>query len=262
MESHCSISANIRQQGELLGQRLNGGGRYLEVRQGACPLVRLEMTIQTGEQVTTLMEVCDGQTQWTHRKLPSGESLTRIDVAKVEAAQERAAEAAVKSGKVTMLPGLGGLSRLLRGLHAAFLFDRAERGMVGDQPMWKLEGGWRPDYLVKLLPDQKTAIEKGRPADLSKLPQYAPDRVVLLLRQQDLFPARIDFCRTAVRREGQDEPPEVRSLMNLEFTDVNFSVPIDPGQFLFTPGTRETTTGTHEPIDKTEDFVRSLGVGK
>ena len=42
--------------------------------------------------------------------------------------------------------------------------------------------------------------------------------------------------------------------MGLEFFELNFNGPIDSGQFLFTPGNLEI-------IDRTEEFVRSLGEG-
>ena len=126
------------------------------------------------------------------------------------------------------LPGLGGLSRLLRGLDANFRFTTAELGRVKQPvkylPVWKLEGGWRPAQLVRLLPQQKAAIEQGKPVDTTRLPKHLPDRVVLLLGQEDLFPYRIEYRRQVDKKEA-GEGEETRSLVTMELYEVNLNAP-------------------------------------
>ena len=79
------------------------------------------------------------------------------------------------------------------------------------------------------------------------LPAHLPDSVTLYLGQEDCFPFRIDYLRSVSRSSP-------RCLMGLEFFELNFNGPIDSGLFLFTPGNLE-------PTDRTDEFIRSLGVG-
>ena len=254
LDSRGSISARIRQQAKLFGHQLIGSGRYLESHRTLVPLIRLELTIEIAEHVTTsLVQVCDGRNLWTYRKLLSRESVSQIDAVRASDALKRLA-VTIEPNSSTVVPGLGGLSRLLRGLDATFQFISAEKGRIDDLPVWKIEGGWKPAQLIKLLPNQKDAIEHGRPIDLSPLPEHLPDRVILLLGQEDLFPYRMDYCRFIVKKKDP-VVVENRALMTVEFYEVNFNMPIDVRQFIYNPG-------VVEKIDQTEAFLESLGAGK
>ena len=247
VETRPFISARIKQQGELFGHQITGEGRYYEVRQGPIPRIRLELTVEVGSVSTSLVQVCNGTTFWTYRKLPDGESLSKLDAVRAITALERAADKLPREA-VASSPGLGGLGRLMRGLNAQFEFTSVVADQLGGLPVWKVSGGWRPAQLVRLLPHQKEAIEKGRPPDLTRLPGHLPDSVTLFLGQEDCFPFRIDYLRSVPKSSP-------RCLMGLEFSELNFNGPIDSGQFLFTP------PGNLEIIDRTEEFVRSLGEG-
>jgi hypothetical protein len=257
LEGHRSISAHIRQRAELFGHQLLGSGRYLEVRQAAVPLIRLELKIQVAESVTSLVEVCDGRFLWTYRKVLDSESLSYIDAVRAtEALQRAGAGAPAGSGRPGgLVPGLGGLSRLLRGLGAAFQFTSAQQGRAGELAVWKIEGGWRPEHLLRLLPKQRERIEHQQPVDLSGLPEHLPDRVVVLLGQEDLFPYRIDYCRDAPPKKGRSSTPVARTLMTLEFFEAAFNVPIPLEQFVYNPGTGEKS-------DRTEEFLQSLAASR
>ena len=88
-------------------------------------------------------------------------------------------------------------------------------------------------------------IDKGRTPDLTRLPAQVPDSVTLFLGQDDCFPFRIDYLRSVPKSSP-------RRLIGLEFFELNFSGPIDSGQFIFTPSNLDI-------IDRTEEFIRSLG---
>ncbi len=240
------ISARIKQRGELFGHQITGEGRYYELRQGPIPRIRLELTVEVGSVSTSLVQVCNGATFWTYQKLPNGESLSKLDAVRAFTALEQAAGKLPREA-VASSPGLGGLGRLMRGLNAQFEFTSAVADQLGGLPVWKLSGGWKPAQLARFLPNQKEAIEKGRPLDLTRLPGHLPDSVTLFLGQEDCFPFRIDYLRSVPKSSP-------RCLMGLEFFELNFDGPIDSGQFLFTPGNLQT-------IDRTEEFVRALGTG-
>ena len=201
LESHGSISATIHQHVDLFGKQLSGSGNYWEMRQPGVPLVRLELRIQIGDQISSLLQVCDGRTFWVYRNLSDKVTLGKIDAVRAMRGLQKAAEMPNRNLAV-MLPGLGGLSKLLRGLDANFQFTSAQRGNLEKSTVevWRLEGGWRPEQLVRLLPKQKDAIEHGKPVDLTKLAEQLPDRVVLYLRLQDLFPYRLEYRRAAAKK--------------------------------------------------------------
>ena len=114
LESRRSVSAKIHQQIQLFDKQLVGRGDYLELRGGPVPLIRLEMQVQIGDQVSSLLQVCDGQTLWSYTKLADKETLTRLDAVRATAALQQAAQRPDRN-PAAVLPGLGGLSKSLRG---------------------------------------------------------------------------------------------------------------------------------------------------
>ena len=231
----------------MFGHQITGEGRYYELRQGPIPRIHLELTVEIGSVSTSLVQVCNGTTFWTYRKLPdSGNRLSKIDAVRAITALEQAAGKLPREA-IASSPGLGGLGRLIRGLNARFEFTSVVADQLGGLPVWKLSGGWKPAQLVRLLPKQKDAIEKGRPPDLTRLPAHLPDSVTLFLGQDDCFPFRIDYLRSVPKSSP-------RRLIGLEFFELNFNGPIDSGQFLFTPSNLDV-------IDRTDEFIRSLDGG-
>ena len=246
VETPRFISARIKQQGEMFGQQITGEGRYFELRQGPIPRIHLELTVEIGSVSTSLVQICNGATFWTYRKLPNGETLSKIDAMRAITALE-GARGKLPREAIASSPGLGGLGRLMRALNSRFEFTSVVADQLGGLPVWKLGGGWKPAQLARLLPNQAEAMRKGRPPDLTALPAQLPDSVTLFLGQEDCFPFRIDYLRSVPKSSP-------RRLMGLEFFELNFNGPIDSGQFLFTPGTLEI-------MDRTEEFVRSLDAG-
>ena len=156
-----------------------------------------------------------------------------------------------------MLPGLGGLPKLLRGLDANFLFTTAERGRYAETPttqraMWRLQGGWQPAQLPRLLPKQAAAIAEGKPADLRQLPRYLPDRVVLFLGFDDLFPYRIEYRRAVDKKGDSAAADKGRLLVSIDLDEVTLNAGIDRTRFVYNPG-------SGEPVDQTGAFLQSLG---
>ncbi len=245
-ETRQFISARIKQQGEMFGHQITGEGLYYELRRGPIQRIHLELTAEVGTVSTSLVQVCNGATLWTYRKLPSGESLSKLDAVRAITALEHAAGKLPREALASS-PGLGGLGRLMRGLNAQFEFRSAAADQLAGLPVWKLSGGWKPVQLARLLPGQKDAIEKGRFVDLTRLPGHLPDSVTLFLGQGDCFPFRIDYLRSVPKSSP-------RCLLGLEFYDLNFNGPIDSGLFLFSPANLDIN-------DRTEEFVRSLGEG-
>ena len=221
LESYHSIAANLQHETHLMGECWQGKGVYLEQRSGLNPLVRLELEFPTTPQASRLVQVCDGRRFWTMRRLLDEVSVSRVDLDRLA----EAAKTAAHQQRLETLMGLGGLPRLLRSIKAHFDFAKPESTRFQQWETWALRGPWKPAKLAKLLPDQKEAIEQGRPVDLDKLPRHLPDHVVLFLGKDDLFPYRIDYGR------GSKDPP----LASLQMSRVRINVALAPSEFTFQP---------------------------
>lgn len=248
VEGHAAIAAETRQTVDLFGQRLVGVGEYLEQPGEGVRLLRQVLRLQVGDDASTLLQVCDGRYHWTYRTLGKDESLVRIDAARVlKALAERGDDYPDQAAATALGPSVGGLPRLLRQLHGACDFTTIQAGRLGDEPVWRITGGWNRDYLARLLPKQKKALDAGKPADLSKLPEHVPDRIVLMLGRADLFPYNIQYWRS-----GKETTPE-RLLVGLSLRNVTLGVPVAADRFAYSPGILK-------PVDRTAKTLKSLGV--
>jgi hypothetical protein len=257
LEARPFFFTSVRQQVNVFGYQMMGDGSYYEVRQGPVPLLRLEMRLHIGNQNSSLMQICNGHYLYIYQKLldDSDPTLRRVDATRVLKVLETRAGGLPAPG-TPLLSGLGGLSQLLRGLQTNFDFAPATlcslaiRGPITSLPVWVLDGRWKPAKLAALLPKQQAAIAQGRAADLSKLPEQLPEKIVVLLGREDLFPRRIDY----VREHGTNHPPDGR-MLTLEFLDPDLNSPISPDRFVYNPGTAPCP-------DVTEMYIQSLGAAR
>lgn len=250
LENRQSVSAKIRQEADLFGKHLVGSGIYLEQRPGRDHLMRLELRIQVGDEVTSLVQVCDGRYLWIYRKLLDDGTLSQIDVARALHAMQET-QTAAPSGRMGMLPGLGGLPRLLRSLYASFDFQAAEKGRLDQLPVWILRGQWKPAPLAKIFPEQAQALQQGKPANWKKAPEHLPDSVIVLLGQNDLFPYRTEYHRKLGPKERKRDDQASRALVSMDLFQVSFNLPIDPNRFVYNPGNAKV-------VDQTANFIEGL----
>jgi hypothetical protein len=256
LESRRSVSARIRQRVDLFGHKPVGSGTYFEqrVENEPYPRFRLSLRVRLGEQSSTLLQICDGRRSWTYGELDGSETLSRIDVDRVQRVLEEKGDA----GRLSVMgkwPGLGGLPRLLRGLHANFKFTPVGQTRLSDQlTAWTLRGEWNREMLTKLLPGQKEAIDQGKPPDWSRLPEHLADHVVLYLGTADRFPYRIEYRRRDPDRKEGPSGPQSKAIGTLEFRQVDLAASIPPGRFDYQPGDVEWT-------DQTDRFLEDLGLG-
>lgn len=252
LEACRCVSAKILYEVCLYDKHLIGSGTYLGQWKDADYLLRMELRIQLGDRTSSLVQVCDGPFLWTRRKLPGSDKLTRLDVARAKAGLQRSREMGIP-GEMGILPGMGGLPKVFRGLQRNFEFTTAKRGTWGQlkQPVWKLQGQWKRRALIKVLPDQKAALEADQPVDLRRLPQHLPDQVVVfLLARDDPFPYRVEYRRTLPRSRGSDAAKS-RPVVTMELSDIDINLPIDPERFVYNPGGLQF-------FDETNKFLKSL----
>ena len=260
LEMRRSVSAKIRQQVDLFGKSLVGSGSYFEKRLGTDRLIRLELRIQHGDQASSLVQVAavaDSNARrflWTKRKLLDKEQLSRVDLDRVARVLQRE-EVTPGAGRMGILPGMGGLTKMLRGLHASFDFTDAQLGWLGKerQLVWRIQGQWKPDRLAKLLPKSQKEAEAGKLPDPSRLPPHLPDQVVLHLGHEDLFPYRIEYRRSNPKESDGSAKLATRAMVTMEFYDVVVDISVSSQRFTYNPGDLDYT-------DDTDAYLESLGV--
>ena len=151
--------------------------------------------------------------------------------------------------------GLGGVARLLDQLADWCVFPRVQQGRLpGKQalPVIVLEGGWRPERLLHWLPDQAEAAARGKPLDLGKLPPMLPDKIVIFLARDDLFPRRIEYLVSESRGLSTSE---AEPMVQLHFDNVQFDAKVDPRCFTF-------DGGLVPPFDDTDGYLLRSGLLK
>jgi hypothetical protein len=259
---HKTIRAKLHQRIRLYGQEMVGAGIFV---QGPLErnLLQLDLNIKVAGQDSYLQQRCDGRYYWLQKFVEGVPVLTRVDVKRVEAARAAlAAHGETISGVNANHPGgggslpmlsFGGIAYLIDQLNAWCIFAKVFEGRLpgtNQSPVLVLEGTWRPQRLLVWLPEQKAAVEKGAPIDLGKLPAMIPDRIVVSLGRDDLFPRRIEY-RVSEGRPGAKA--EQGPLVQLHFEDVQFDQPADPRQFQF-------GSSVVSPIDDTDGYLLRQGL--
>jgi hypothetical protein len=260
LAGHKTISAVIHQRVHLYEQELVATGEFV---QGPPEkhLLHLDLKLKVGEQDSYCQQRCNGKFYWMQRFEDGVPMLTRIDVTRVEAARAAArhTSSGTANGKsnaepatATML-GLGGVAHLLDQLGDWCVFPRVQQGRLPNKqalPVIVLEGSWRQERLLRWLPDQAEAASQGKPVDVRKLPPMLPDRIVVFLGRDDLFPRRVEYSVSESRRssDGEAEP-----LVQLHFDNVQFDVKVDPRCFTF-------DGGLVPPFDDTDGYLLRNGL--
>jgi hypothetical protein len=244
LASHQTVAAAINLTSSVFGESLVASGQYLQGPKDSRRL-RMELKVQLGEKVCSLQQISDGQALWIRRTTITQSFLGRVDVPRALVALQQADLRPTVEGLA-----LGGLPLLLDSLYRGVEFRAARTDRLGAMPVMVISGTWKPSLLVHFLPDQREAIEAGTPADLGRMPAYAPNEVEVFLGRDDLFPYKIDFLhsRTPGTRASGD-----RVLASIKFVDVKIDAPIEASQFIYQPG-------EIVPIDETAAFVGRMMV--
>ena len=255
-----SISAKTRQTVNLYGKHLVGSGEYLEQdnpdrRAGGARMFRLELKIQVGDEPKTLLHVCDGRRLWRCEIYGGKGTAEYIDLARVAQSTE-GREGPTARGPIGQWSALGGLPKLLRGLRNWFQFTAIDQAKLPpDQtPALRIQGIWRPDRLAALIPPPPPGT-KPKPVSAENLPEHLPDRVVLFLSRDDLFPFRIEYHRRKPPSDLALAGDEDLVVATMDLFEVSLNRPINPLQFSFVPGKLECS-------DQTDRFVEQLGIKK
>jgi hypothetical protein len=246
-----SVAARLRYRIHLFGNELIGSGLYQQQGQGSARRLRLELKTEFGERAASLVQVCDGQSLWTYHEFGGKPQLMRLDLRRVRASQRQFINV-LPTSPVDEL-ATGGLPRLLEGLWMHFQPLQVESGYLGDIAVWAIEVEWKENVFAALAPEVLARRQPGEALDFTALPQM-PERVMIFLGHDDLFPRRIEFRRRReAEGEGESSAAAFVPVVTLEFSDIAINQPVDPRQFDYQPG----PVG---PIDVTEQFLESRGL--
>ncbi|HVX15296.1 MAG TPA: hypothetical protein VHC22_29170 [Pirellulales bacterium] len=259
LAGHQSITAKIHQRVHLYGQELVASGILV---QGAPTknLLCLDLTLKIDGQDSYTQQRSDGRDYWLQKFEDGIPKLMRIDLKRVESAARAAhapihlANPAATGGTVGVpLLGMGGMANLLDQLAEWCVFPKVIEGhrlpTRERTPVIVLEGTWQRERLLHWLPDQANAAPDAK-VDLRKLPPELPDRIVVFLGRDDLFPRRIEYS-LGESREASDDDPE--PLVQVHFDEVHFDRPVDPRQFKF-------EGGVVPPVDLTDYYLLRAGL--
>jgi len=254
IESQPSISARIRQKIHLLDHELIGKGSYEQVGRQEQRRFRLELIVPVGEGMSSFQRIHTGKYLWVCEELGSQTTLVQIDVDHIRRvlAQRRGSHAGVGAGGGIAMP-LEGLPKLLANLNDAFQFTSLRQGYLDQLGVWQLEGTWKPAVLAEWAGDQKAKVLAGEPINWKALPQQLPQRVVLTLGHDDLFPYRMEYLRELPAAGNPDERSAASTIATLEFFEVRLGGPIPPQRFVYKPGDRTFVNGT-------EAYLKQLGI--
>jgi hypothetical protein len=259
LERHSSVTARMRHQATVGGVDLYGVGSYWQ--QGSGDTLRVRMELQIAGQEASLLQVSNRGILWVDQRLPSGRSVTRVNLRQLRADPVLSAgeldsiqpgEASWSPMRTELTAHCGGLSSLLASLGERFSFlpPQAMRLALAPPlaeqatniPVFAMVGHWRPEKLAELTGESQESRDKSQgPEGARKHFERLPQEVLLLVGQADLFPYRIEYRRletpAVANADGTSVPFQLSAepLVVLELSDVAFDVPIDGGQFDFNP---------------------------
>jgi len=242
-----SIVAKVRHRATIYDRELIGSGEYAQGPELA-RLLRYQLRTQVDTHVVEMLQVADGRHLWISTQLKDEPVIERIDIDRVLAATDPK-NGAEPAGDPNRQLGLGGLSQLVAAIERDFEFDTVFKSQLGGLAVYGIEGRWKRAALAAFDPPGK---KKGKEVAVGGQPKtenfrpHVPDRVVLFLGVDDLFPYRIEYRRAVpAQTDGNatSNPKPVagepsKPLLVLEFFEVQFDVPLEERLFQFTPGTR------------------------
>jgi len=253
-----SVSADITQTVDMLGQQFELRGRYLKA-----PEYRMYLKLSVfGLNNTSgeILQVCDGKTLWDYNQiLGTDRTYNRLDLAKVLAKiNNRDFHADLRAPALERV-GFAGPETLLAGLRNALRFNGKDADTIDGKPVWVLRGEWKD--LASLTGPSQPSIAPNSP-----LPPYIPSLAQVWIGQEDGWPYRVwlEGHRPSIRedidereigpdgkrvgRKGLARQVEVSKLV-LTYSNVKVNPVVDKNTFAF-PAPRDVSV-----LDRTDQFL-------
>ncbi|MEK6247309.1 MAG: hypothetical protein N2C12_03970, partial [Planctomycetales bacterium] len=221
------IRAQLRLWVHLLDHYLSDGGSYLQEGRGEDRKFYFQLSAQGSAGHRGLTQVNDGELLWILEENADARQLQRVDLQQLR-------ESGVLDENEISMPGLdeigmGGLAGMMRSIQKSFRFDQAVQIESGaGRRVWAMRGPWRQEQLAKLVATGKKSPSKMAKL-VSRLPEWAPTDIGILLDVDTLFPYKIEFLRAS---QAEDSGKPVFTLIaTLEFFEVQFNVDIPRNSF-------------------------------
>jgi hypothetical protein len=249
-----TVSSKLRIKTTAYGHELVGTGEYQQMGLGASPMLRLEMKIPIGKQVTSKLQVSNGKIMWTRLEIEEGEpQVSRVDLERIREQMEKQKITPHIDPAVNWMM-FGGLSRLLAGLSGNFEFGKARADVLQEQPVWIVTGVWRPEALAKIVPHLKEQVLAKKPEVMAKLPVHLPVAINLVLDRSENganFPYRIEYLHLA---DGKAilAPDATTPYLTLELYEVDFEADLTAKMFDFRP------TDAESVVEQTDIYLKEL----
>ena len=235
------LQASVRCRTEMSGLSAVGAGTYAQSTVGERRRVRLELDLSVGENLRAqFLQVSDGDVVWIRKRLPQKETLERLRL------QTLRKELSVDAIDPAIQMAEGGLSRLLFSMNEAFDFGAPRRDQLDGEPVWVVEGLWKPERLATRFPDIAESLRQRKVVELTSLPERTPSGARLYLRRSErlkYFPHRIEFTRQETSRPQSPS----RTLLQYDLFEVREPESIDDALFAFDPQGQPY-------VDRTEAF--------
>ncbi|OHB77992.1 MAG: hypothetical protein A2W31_05590 [Planctomycetes bacterium RBG_16_64_10] len=241
--AHASVAATMRQRAELFGRPVFGKGRYCQQGRGEEMRTRIELKVQVDGQISSMLQIADGQTLWTDWQQGTERKVLSVDLQRVRAELDSGADSGTGLSQLLVV---GGLPDLMASLAMRFQFDAPTESRLGDLPTYCLLGRWRAEQACGSATGQTGAADGPQRAAHDSMPAHVPTEVQLVLGRDDLFPHVIEYRRGRNKRAGQGGGSRGASqpLLRMELFDVQIAMPLDPRQFVYRPGDVESKDDT------------------
>lgn len=232
LPNHRSTKASLTQIVSIGEQKFKITGQYLSSGQK----LKLDYLVAPDQgAVGGLMEVCDGKEMWSMLQLPDKLEVTQRNIQQIMAAAEAANSTKASDETIRADLGMGGIATLLASLNRMMTFDGMKAEEVEGQSITTIQGRWKPQILQTFPKDRDNS-----------LPAFVPDLVRISVNTKTMFPEKILYLKKVPQSK------KFKSLVSLEFRDIEFDVPVDESVFVF-----QVPKGII-PVDVTKQFIDRL----
>lgn len=261
LANRASLFAKLRHQVSLDGRQYIGVGSYWQ--QGTGQELQVYWELQFAGPEASLLQVTNDRFFWLDRKLPTGRTVTRIDLRALRA-EQRAWRGPDDDGATTLAATFddsalvfgaqqGGLPGLLASLLDQFQFLPPQAMRLSITPplsndprelaVFAVVGHWKPEKLAQLLGEasRESRVESQEPEIKREIPERFPQEVLLLVGQSDLLPYRVEYRRRETPAPAGNTEQIVAyqlsaaPLVVLELAEIAIDPPIAAGQFDYAP---------------------------
>ena len=274
-----SVSADIAQSADFLGQRFTIKGRFLKA-----PGLRYRMELTVSGLAAgggQMIQVSDGQTLWDFQQVLNANRCQTLRIDEVNKKLQAPEFTAEFRDQVLDSLGFAGPEALLTGLRKAIRFEHKEAGTLEIQggkggtesrDVWVLRGEWQ---------DREALIDKdprkARPMPATgPMPPYVPSLAVAWIGRTDGWPYKIQLegrapsilsqprpgkpgAPPAAPKPGKGRNQDIPSRLVLLYGNVNLSPELGAADFAFSPpDPSRVTDSTKELLDRLDQKLNSL----